>query len=365
MTMDIRELIARPEILVGGLLASVLALALARRVRRIARSDRPDRALSRLAMLIGLGWSSEAIWELTGRIPGFPTELRFLVFFVLEVLLILSMIRAERHVRDHDWPGRSGTTAWVVACSMSVVAGAVSHSLAEALLRMAIPVLLTKQWWDGLFTGDVKRPEWVTSWRWTPRRLLLAVGAIEPGERDVQTVHRERLTQQMTRLEFRRRHGSTRSAERSAAKLARLSLSADDEVIAEVRRKVDRASWFKPTQADGPSARPVPGKSLGAAASERGRKVRHHSLIRRVRVTHPRPVIIAAQEPEPDPRSTQEIDDAICVMKTGDTALSHRKIAHLLRTSDAKVSRVLRRKQNPSQPAVVNGRQPDMEGANR
>lgn len=361
MTDTIRQLAERPEVLVGGLLASVLILVwVARRVRRIAKSDRPDRALSRLAMLIGLGWSSEAIWELTGRIPGFPTELRFLVFFVLEVLLVLSMIRAERHVREHGWPGRSGNTAWVVAVAMSVVAGAVSHSVAEALLRMAIPVLLTKQWWDGLFTGDVRRPEWVTSWRWTPRRLLLALGAIEPGDSDVETVHRQRLTQQMTRLEFRRRHGSTRSATRAAAKLARLSLTADDDIVADVRSRVDRASWFEPTQAEtgqGPAAGAIP---AAAAASQRLRKVRHHSLVRKVHVTHPRPVIIAAQEPEPDPRSTQEIDDAICVMKTGDTALSHRKIAYLLRTSDAKVSRVLRRRQIPAPPPVVNGRQPEI-----
>jgi hypothetical protein len=366
MTDELMSLLERPEALIGALAVSVLLLIwVARRVRKIVHSERPDEPLSNLAMLIGLGWSSEVIWEITRTRLHFPLALTLLVFFVFEVALLLSMMRAKRHVKDFGWTGRFGTTAWTIAVLMSTVAAAASHSLAEAVLRAAIPLVVTRLWWDGVIGGAAKRPESVSSWRWTPRRLLLAIGAIEPGERDVETVHRERLTQQMTKLEFRRRHGSKRFTERRAARLARLSLTADDAVINDVRSRVDRALWFEATQpavvaiAPGPSVPPV------RAASEKRRKVRHHSLIRKVRVTHPKPVIIAAQEPTPDPRSTQEIDDAIRVMKTGDPALSQRRIAHLVRTSDAKVNRALRRKQNPSPPPTVNGRHPELEGATR
>nr|BFE71750.1 hypothetical protein GCM10020092_050510 [Actinoplanes digitatis] len=70
-----------------------------------------------------------------------------------------------------------------------------------------------------------------------PRRLLLAIGAIEPGERDVETVHRERLTQQMTALYYKIQRGSARLRDRRAARLARMSLTADDTIIDEVRRR--------------------------------------------------------------------------------------------------------------------------------
>jgi hypothetical protein len=360
---SLTQLTSRPELLLAGLALTVLVLLWAvRRVRRIARSDRPDDALSNVVMLIGLGWSSEAVWELTGR-AELPTSLRLLLFFVLETLLVLSMIRAKRAMRTLGHPGRSGRTAWIVASSMAAVGAAVASSFGEAVLRLLIPLLITLAWWDGLVGEGVRRREDASSWRWTPRRFLLWVGAIEPGERDVETVHRERLTQTMTRLEFRRRHGRERSREAVAAKLARLSLTADDEVIAEVQRRVGRATWFETTHPAEPVGQPQASLSAGVAASARARRVRHGKALRQVRVTHPRPVIVAAQVPDLDRRATQEIDDAIRVMKSGDSALSQRKIAHLLRTSDARVARVLRRSKAELPTQQINGNTPALVGA--
>ncbi|MEV6297873.1 hypothetical protein AB0M02_00535 [Actinoplanes sp. NPDC051861] len=357
MTLD-HMLFERREVLLG-LLAAVLLLAWA--CRRIARSERPDGPLSRIAMLIGLGWSSEAIWELTGRIPGFPAGPRLLLFAVFEILLVVSMIRADRHVREHGWPGRAGNTAWTIAVSMGLVAAAVSHSLAEALLRLAIPLLLTKQWWDGLVGDQVHRPAWVTSWRWTPRRLLLRIGAIEPGERDVETVHRERLTQQMVRLEFRRRHGTDRQRERAAGRLARLSLSADDEIIGTVRAQVDRAMWFE--EASEPT--PVPRVSAWLAAREKAVKVRERRPRRRVCAAHPiireRPV----QVPREDTRSAQQKELAVRAVKIVYPKLPQREIARVTDVPPSTVRGLLRALQ-PGQPTVpVNGRHPELRGEDR
>ncbi|GGL09775.1 hypothetical protein [Mangrovihabitans endophyticus] len=234
----------RREVLLAGLLLTVALLLWV--VRRIARSERPDDALSNLVMLVGLGWSSEAVWEISRNRLHFPLGLTLLLFFVFEALLSLAMIRAKRHMRQFAWPGRFGTTAWTVAVCMSGVAGIASHSVPEAVLRMVIPLLVTKQWWDGLVGGAAQRPADASTWRWTPRRLLLALGAIEPGERDVQTVHRERLIQQMTTLYYKIQHGSGRLRTRRVSRLARMSLTADDAVIAEVRQRGDRALWFEP-----------------------------------------------------------------------------------------------------------------------
>ncbi|MEV4275858.1 hypothetical protein [Actinoplanes xinjiangensis] len=246
----------RREVVIAGLLfAVILLLWVARRVRRIAQSERPDDTLSNLVMLIGLGWSSEAVWEITRNRLGFPLGLTLLLFFIFESMLSLAMIRAKRHMREHGWPGQSGTTAWTIATCMALVAMAASDSFAEAVLRMVIPLLVVKQWWDGLVGGAAQRPADASTWRWTPRRILLALGAIEPGDRDVHTAHREQLTQQMTRLYHRYNHGSTRLQPRRAARLARLSLTADDAIIAEVQRRGDRALWFQP---DPPQPLPTP-----------------------------------------------------------------------------------------------------------
>ncbi|MGK5682468.1 hypothetical protein [Actinoplanes sp. URMC 104] len=228
-----------------GLALSVAALVyLVRRARKVARSERPDDTLATLGMLIGLGWSGEAMWVIGTQKLHVPVPLLVLLLLVLEVNLAVAMMRAKRHHRDEGHPGSYGTTAWVIAGSMALIAAFASHSIAEAALRVAIPLLVTKTWWDGMVGAGAKRLTGSISWRWTPRRLLLWLGAIEPGEKDVETVHRDRLTQQMTQLEFRRRYGNDRTQERSAKKLARLSLTADEAIIAEVRQRVSRASWF-------------------------------------------------------------------------------------------------------------------------
>nr|BFE71751.1 hypothetical protein GCM10020092_050520 [Actinoplanes digitatis] len=171
----------REYLLIGLLItAALLLLWIARKVRKIAQSDRPDDALSNLVMLIGLGWSSEAVWEITRNRLHFPLGLTLLLFFVFEALLTLAMIRAKRHMRAFGWPGRFGTTAWTVAACMSSVAAVASHSLAEAVLRIVIPLLVVKQWWDGLVGGAAKRPVGVSTWRWTPGGCCWPSGRSNP-----------------------------------------------------------------------------------------------------------------------------------------------------------------------------------------
>lgn len=347
------ELARRPEVVVAGLLLSVLALAwIVRRVRQVAKSERPDEPLSNLAMLIGLGWSSEAVWELTGR-AGFPTSLRLLLFFVLETLLVLAMIRAKRAMGLHGHPGRSGRTAWIVASAMALVAAAISGSAAEAIMRLLIPLLVTLAWWDGLVGENAKRAEVATSWRWTPRRLLLWLGAVEPGERDIETVHRERLTQQMTRLEFRRRNGSERQQRRAAGKLARLSLSADDGVISEVRQRVDRASWFEGNT----PARILP---PSRAASAKSYRIRHGRRLMTVRLTPPPKPVIPAQPTRQDKRQTAEIDFVVAAIKYARPELRARRIAELAATSESSARRALQRLDG-KEPDRINGNEPELQ----
>lgn len=368
--MNLDDLINRLDsraLVLGALALSCLALVwVVRRVRKIAKSDRPDDALSNLAMLTGFGWSSEAVWVLAGpEGADLPTPIRISLFCIFEVILVVFMIRAKRNMRTINRPGRAGRNAWFVAAGMSLVAVTTAHNLGEAFLRLLVPILLTSMWWDGLVGDGARKSAGATSWRWTPRRLLLALGAIEPGERDIETVHRERLTQQMTRLEFRRRHGSARQQKASARKLARLSLTADDEVITDVQQRVDRAVWFEATR-PGPANRASRASVPAAvAASHRRRRVRHGRALRRVMVAHPRPVIVAAQKTRQDDRATHEIDTIVRVARDALPKVPLTQIARLTSVSEPTVRRALRRTQNPAPPPTTNGRRPELEGADR
>lgn len=357
--MTITDLPVSP-LAVGAAIAALLAVTIA--WRKLRHHQQPDKPLSRVAMLIGLAWSSEAIWELTGRIDGMPTPVRVLIFTVLEVLLVISMMRAERHVRERGWPGRSGKTAWIIASVMAAVAAGISSSFAEACIRASIPLLLTLQWWDGVVKEGAEKPAWVTSWRWTPRRLLLWLGAIEPGDRDVDTIHRERLTQQMVRLEFARRHGKGRRKEGAARKLARLSLSADDEMIGEVRARVDRADWFNRAPAEPeprteePAVEPqrlsIPGALAAQAKADR---VRRRSLRRRVCAAHPvvreRPVPIVLR----DGRTAQEKALVVGAVKAAEPRISQRRLARVVGLPESTLREILPRIAAPKPAQKVNG----------
>lgn len=342
----------------GAAVTALLVVTIA--WRKLRRHQQPDKPLSRVAMLIGLGWASEAIWELTGRIDGMPTGVRLLIFTVLEVMLVISMMRAERHNREHGHPGRSGTTAWIIAAVMAAVAASISSSLAEAAIRAAIPLLLTLQWWDGVVKEGAERPAWVTSWRWTPRRLLLWLGAIEPGDRDVDTIHRERLTQQMVRLEFARRHGSRPA--RAARKLARLSLSADDEMVAEVRARVDRADWFdrapvepEPRTDEAARPRPQPSVPQARAAREKVLRVRGRRLARRVCAAHPVVKNHTVQVTREDQRTAQEKLLVVRAVKAADPRMSQRRLARVVDLPESTLREILPRIAAPKPAQKVNG----------
>jgi hypothetical protein len=241
------DLIERREVFIPAIAAAaVLLLFIGLRIRKVAKSDRPDRPLAKVAMLIGLAWGAEAIWELTAG-GDFQTPVRIALCAVFEVMFLVSTMRAEQHMAAYSWPGRPGQTVWGLATAMGIVATLVASSSAEAILRFLIPLALAKLWWDGVVGGNTKPRGDVSSWRWTPRRLLLAIGALEPGQKDVAKVHREALANRMTSLYFGLGHGPAWLRKRRTKRLARLSLDADLDIIDTVRQRVGQASWFLAT----------------------------------------------------------------------------------------------------------------------
>lgn len=345
-------------------IAALLAFLAAWKVRGIIRSPRPDDALSNIAMLAGFGWSSEAVWVLAGpKGADLPTPIRIALFAIFEVILVVFMIRTKRNMSELGRPGNAGRMTWFVATGMSLVAVWTAHNPGEAFLRLLVPILLTAMWWNGIVgESAVTRDEDATSWNWTLRNALLWLGAIKPGKKDVDQINRDHLTQTMTRLEFRRRHGSERRKERAVRKLARLSLAADDEIVAQVRDRVDRAMWFETAQADEPQ--PASPRSIPAsrAASARACRVRQGRTIRALRMTYARPIIIPVQASRQDPRTTQDIDFVARVIKDARPELSGTRIAELVASSEPTIRRSLRRtgRTKVTQPETVNGRVPDL-----
>lgn len=222
------------------------ALALAWIARRAVRSGRPDRWLSAIAVVVGYGWSAEAMWEVATIKLGVGAGFALLAFFVFESQLGTSMLRAERHKATRIRRDRHIRAAWITAAIAGGVVAFAADSPVEVVLRPVIPLLVVYQWWVGLTDEDQADDETPSSWAWTPRRLLIRLGAIRPGAGDVVTLDAQYRIARMTTLYYRHQHGVRWARRWRAGRLARLSLDASAGMKAEVQRRVAGATWFLP-----------------------------------------------------------------------------------------------------------------------
>jgi Protein of unknown function (DUF2637) len=151
-----------------------------------------------------------------------------------------------------------------------------------------------------------------------------------------------------------------------------LPLSVDGFIVVASICLVELAGRIRVAEADalvaGPAAAVKPRTAstpADVAARARRRRVRHHRLVRGVRLTHPRPRVITVQEPFSDPRLTHEVEQVVRAIRLADGKVSQRRIAQLAATSEANVRRILRRVQaaEETQPEQINGRVPELEDA--
>lgn len=248
LTMDVR-------LLVGvGILALLVGLIV---IRRLNKVERKDEALANVFTIAGLGWSSEAMWEIARQDIGLDVPYTVFLFLVFEMALIVSMIRAKRHMIEHQWPGRYGRTVWGLALFMGLLAASISDSVPEALVRLAVPIAVAKLWWDGVVGGAQKPEREESEWTITVDKTLRWLRLKKPKAAD-----RDRLVAQMTDLAFsiqylQPRRGFGWRTGRRTMRLMSLSLTADADVIAEVRRRVAQANWFTVTPLTQAMTQPV------------------------------------------------------------------------------------------------------------
>lgn len=233
-----------PAVTLGA--AVLLLVAGVAVTRATLRNRRAPRIFAKLVMLLALGWSAEVMFHIVRVDLAQGWGPTIAMFGVFEAAFLLAAHRAEKHMANHEWPGHHLRTVLGVAVIMACVGFLASHSWTERLIRVAVPLIAVKIWRDGLYDGRETKPS-ASSWLWTPKNLAIWLGALRPGENDVNVISRERLITRMVNLEFKRQYGDARRRGRYAERLMRLSLQADDSVVREVRTRVGRAQWFTMT----------------------------------------------------------------------------------------------------------------------
>ena len=148
--------------------------------------------------------------------------------------------QADLHHRQHGTLGWPGRLVWIVAAPMGLVVALSASTPSEFALRLALPLLAALLWWvryaPVIHPGESRRKQ--GAWRWTPRRIGVALGLLDPTDADLTTVHAERQIRRLTSTAHRLHHGTRLLRGLRAARLRRLGLDATPEMVAEVHRRV-------------------------------------------------------------------------------------------------------------------------------
>ncbi|GAA3440859.1 hypothetical protein [Planomonospora venezuelensis] len=179
-------------ICVVGLILAVLAYFVLRTVTRVATglfhryvAPRPvEDILTIVAASIATGVSAQGMWKFAGDVLGFDGPLRLLLFAFIEVAVITSAVRARRNMRENFSAGIDGVAVWALTCLTAVLSSMDARSVAEAVFRLAAPLVAAWLWERGMaierhrITGRSR-----INWRLTPERMLVRIGLAEVGDR--------------------------------------------------------------------------------------------------------------------------------------------------------------------------------------
>jgi hypothetical protein len=225
----------------AGVVALLVLLLAAWLLRRKGR-DKLARRVTAAATLLGLGWSAQGMWDTAVHHYHQDVVVASVLFVIFEAMLTARMLKAHQYRTDFARRPRHVRSVWVIAGVMALVV-ALGEGWTQAPARLAIPLLVAYGWYVDLTADDDPATRPRTSLRWTPRRLALLVGMIEPGERDAETIDRDRLRNRLTRLAFRKHHGAPMANDllRRPTRLQRLLTVADDADVTEVRARLARS----------------------------------------------------------------------------------------------------------------------------
>lgn len=237
----------------AGVVAVLLVLAWL--LRRKGRSKLAGRVTT-AATLLGLGWSAQGMLDNAINHYRQDVVVASVLFVVFEAMLAARMLKAHQYRTDRARRRRHIVAVWTIAVVMALVV-ALGEGLAQAPARLAIPLLVAYGWYTDLTADDDPEDKPKTSLRWTPRRLGLWIGMLEPEARDAQTIDRDRLRDRITSLAFRKHHGNAwlNDVLRRSVRLQRLLTDAEDADVAAVRARLARSQVdLMPGPADRPRA---------------------------------------------------------------------------------------------------------------
>ncbi|WP_248964443.1 hypothetical protein [Sphaerisporangium perillae] len=167
--------------------------AAARAYRRFAENRPAEDILTIVAASIATGVSAQGMWRFSGDVLGFDGPLRLLLFAFIEVAVITSAVRARRNMRENYSAGIDGIAVWALTSLSAVLSSLDARSLAEAIFRLAAPLVAAWLWERGMAIERVRLTgRSRIKWRITPERAMVRLGLAEVSDRTASEVDAHR-----------------------------------------------------------------------------------------------------------------------------------------------------------------------------
>jgi len=213
---------------VAAAFAAGLVLWLLGRAARLLRRYTLEDLLTVAAASIATGVSAQGMWQFSGDVLGFDGPLRLLLFAFIEVAVITSAVRARASMLAHGSAGVDGVAVWVLTCLSAVLSALDAHSGAEAVFRLAAPLVAAWLWERGMAL-ERRRITGLRGihWRITPERILVRLGLAEVTDRTAAEVATDRMLTKVARAAAKVRRlidagAPDRTLERAYARLVRI-----------------------------------------------------------------------------------------------------------------------------------------------
>ena len=170
----------------GALGAMIAAVAAWRAARRLLHGSKSANVLTVLAATVATIVSATGMWAFfAAYVPTIPVLVRIPIFAFLELSTVAEALRARDNMREFGSSGIDGLAMWVLTGTSAFLASLASSSVAEALFRLAPPLVAAWLWERALVSerrrrADRGQREEITS-RISPKRILVRLGLAEPA----------------------------------------------------------------------------------------------------------------------------------------------------------------------------------------
>jgi hypothetical protein len=182
-----------PAFALAAIIAAVTAWQAA---RRLLEGRKAANVLTVVAATVATAVSATGMWQFfTVYVPTLDVWIRIPIFAFLELATLAEALRARDNMRDFASSGIDGLAMWVLTGTSAFLASLASTTLAEALFRLAPPLVAAWLWERTLVNERRRRRDRrkrEISWRISLERMLVRLGLAEPTGKTIGEVAAQR-----------------------------------------------------------------------------------------------------------------------------------------------------------------------------